>query len=122
MTSDVELRSQRKITAAFINSAPVEIILTPREMQKTSTGGRKYTEQPPRLPQTFKIVEHTSSASSTRVPGGEEQETEFTLVGYHDAQIGALDIFTLRGSQWEVTEVLWHNGWETRAEVTRFGR
>lgn len=123
ITDARELATQRELTRAFIDADFETLTLTPRVSGKTSTGGRGFTNQAPRLPQKFKIIENVSRAmTNTRVPGGEQHEEEFTLLGYWDAVIGVYDIFTLRGATWEVISIEWDNGYEQRAQVRRFGR
>ncbi len=123
IASQTELFVQRRNTAAFIAADPEEIVLTPRVQERTSTGGFKWVEQPPRAVQTFKIIErNTSAATITRVVGGEQHEVELTLLGHWDAVVGAHDIFEHRGARWEVLSVDHFNGYEQRAQVIRYGR
>lgn len=118
-----ELAAQRRLTAAFIAADPETVVLIPRISQKTTAGGRTWVEQPPRVSQQFKVVERVSGAAiETHVIGGQQREEEMTLLGSWDAVIEARDIFTLRGSDWEVIEVQWDNGYERRAAVRRYGR
>lgn len=112
---------QRQLTAAFIEADFEMITLIPRELDKTSTGGKNFIEQPPREPQKFHIIEK-GGAKDGRVAGGTQHEEEFTLLGNWDALIGKHDVFTLRGNRWEVVKVEWGNGYEQRALVLRYGR
>lgn len=119
-----ELHVNRRNTDAFIQSNPHTIALVPRTKVKTPTGGTTWQEGRPRQAQIFRMVENggTALAAGTgRVPGGSMTESDFVLLGSHDAVIGEHDIFKYRGDQWEVVELLWHNGYETRARVRRYG-
>lgn len=123
ITNPVELAAQIAMTAAFIDADPETITLIPRTSQKTAAGGRVWVEGTPRTPQTFKVTERVSTARiENRVPGGEQREDDMVLIGLPDAVIEAKDIFSLRGSEWEVIEVQWDNGYEKRASVRRYGR
>lgn len=123
ITDPLELSTQRELTRAFIAADSETIVLIPRIMEKTSTGGRALVEQPAREPQDFKVIENVSRArSDTRVGGGEQHEEEFTILGNWDAVIGVHDIFTLRSAEWQVISVEWNNGYEQRAQVRRYGR
>jgi hypothetical protein len=57
-----------------------------------------------------------------RVIGGVEHVIEMTLLGNWDAVIGEHDIFTHRGSEWEILALDFFNGYEQRASVIRYGR
>lgn len=119
----VELETQRALTAAFIAADPETITLTPRLSVRTTGGGRVWQEQAPRTPQDFKVVQRVSGAATdTRVPGGEQREEEFMLVGHWDAVIEPEDVFDYRGGSWQVLEIEWDNGYEKRAQVRRYGR
>lgn len=121
MTS--ELAVQRKITAAFIAAKFSMIALTPYVQQKTTTGGRQGIAQTPREPQRFHIIERVSTArSETHVPGGLQNEQEFTLLGNWDAVVEVHDRFTLEGNDWEVIAIDHNNGYERRAAVRRYGK
>lgn len=122
-SNPTELAVDRRNTAAFIAADPTVILLTPRVRTKTGTGGYTWTEQPPRRPQTFKIVESNSRArTDVRVIGGVSHQVEFTLLGHWDAVIGENDIFTHEGAEWEVLALDYFNGYEQRASVVRYGR
>lgn len=123
ITNASELATQRRITTAFIAADPETIVLIPREQTRTTTGGFVWTELTPRDPQDFKVIERVSgAATNNHVPGGQQHENEFTILGEHDVAIGVHDVFDLRGSRWEVAEVDWDNGYERRAAVIRYGR
>ena len=117
-----ELAAQIRMTHAFVDADFEWITLIPRKQVRSSTGGLKWEEQAPREPQKFHITERVSNAMmDNRVAGGTQDEEEMTIVGYEDAVLAAHDIFTLRGSQWELKSVSWFNGYEQRAQVIRYG-
>lgn len=117
-----ELTIQRKLTKSFIDTQPVSIVLTPRSLEKQSTGGKKWVEDTPRSPQTLRLIEPSSSGPDpVRTADGIEREVEFILLGEHDAIIGQNDIFEYGGLSWEVVQLMHFNGWERRATVCRFG-
>ena|SRR5690348_10059637 len=123
MRSPAELRAQREVTRAFVDANYELITLIPRVETRTATGGREWTEGTPRTPQRFHIIErNTNARTDTRVPGGEQDEEEYTLLGYWDAQVAVGDTFTLDGRTWRVQPMDFENGYERRAAVIRFGR
>ena len=123
ISNPVELAAQRAVTAAFIGADFETIILIPREKAKTTTGGHTWTELPPRDPQDFKLSEVVSRArTEDKVPGGEQAEAEFMLIGLWNAVIGDRDVFDHEGARFEVIDIEPDNGYERRATVRRYGR
>lgn len=123
ITDPTELAVQRALTAAFVDANFETIVLTPRTRVKTTTGGIKFTDQAPRAPQRFHVVETNSRAAvNPRVQGGSQDETQFSLVGYWDAQVAVHDRFVWNGEECEVAAVELFNGYEQRAVVNRYGR
>lgn len=122
ITNPLELATQRELTRVFIEQDFEWLTLIPRVHVKTTTGGYVFQEQPPRAPQMFKIIENMSVArTSLRVPAGTQRKEEFTLLGKWDSLIAVNDIFTFRGTQWEVVDQVWDNGYERRAQAIQYG-
>ncbi len=112
-------------TKAFIDVRPSEIILTPRDRVKTTGGGWKYEERPPRAPQTFRIIElgMTTTPPILTLTDGKQREAEFWLLGEWDAAVEVDDIWTAAdGRVWRVGDIIRDNGYETRALVTERGK
>jgi hypothetical protein len=122
ITNPLELATQRELTRVFIEQDFEWLTLVPRVQMKTTTGGYVFQEQPPRTPQMFKIIENISlSRTNLRVQAGTQRKEEFTILGKWDALIEVNDIFTLRGTQWEVVDPVWNNGYERRAQAIQYG-
>lgn len=122
ITNPLELATQRELTRVFIEQDFEWLTLTPRVQVKTATGGYVFQGQPSRAPQMFKIIENMSVArTSLRVPAGTQRKEEFTLLGKWDSLIAVNDIFTFRGTQWEVVDQVWDNGYERRAQAIQYG-
>lgn len=121
ITNAAELAAQRRITADFIDRDYDMVTLTPRTQARSTTGGFTWTNGVPRAPQKFHFIERVSNAQPrTRVVGGEQREEDVTLLGLWDAQIVVHDIFTLKGTDWEVVAVH-DNDYEIRATVIHYG-
>lgn len=116
-----DLSVQRKLTAAFIATQPVELVLTPRVRERQPTGGTKWVEQTPRPPQTLRLVEPGGYPAPVRTADGKERVVEYMLLGMPEDTIGVYDVFEAFGDRWEVVFLYHENGWETRAEVARHG-
>lgn len=117
-----DLGVQRRLTAAFIQTAPESVELVPRAQVKQPSGGLKWVEQPPRAAQTMRFVEPPNPNDPVRTADGTERVVQFLLVAEHDAQIGVYDVFeTPDGRWWEVVQLVHFNGWERRAMVARHG-
>jgi len=116
--------ANRKVTSAFIAANPVTITLTPRTWAKKPAGGRVLEEQAPRDPQVMTLVEQTGLAGQpqpTRTVDGVERKVEFMLIGEWDAKMARNDVFSYQGKDWEIIDLYYDNGYETRALVSARG-
>lgn len=127
MTSDAELKVNRRNTAEFIDVTPVAIVLTPQRQVRTPTGGFAIASDPARAPQTFRIIDLTTGYATERLPpqrtiDGIERSAEFMLLGNWDVSIARYDTWTdANMNRWEITSVYPNNGYERRAVVVRHG-
>lgn len=124
-TPSLELTVQRKLTKAFIDTKPIELVLRPRVRAETPSGGFRWEDGQPRPAQTLRIVEPSTHVNLAPEPrrtnDGEQRKIEFLLLGEWDAVIGQDDTFTYQGREWQVVELAYDNGWEQRASVARYG-
>lgn len=119
-----ELKYHRLNTTAFIAVKPETIVLVPRLKVDTPAGGYKFEDQPPRDPQTFRIVEFGLSQTPPviELTDGSQRVAEFLLLGEHDAEVAIDDHWlAIDGRTWVVGEVVRDNQYETRALVTERG-
>lgn len=121
MNLSAEIRAQRKITAAFIATQPVEIALRPRTKVKKATGGYDWEEGDERDPQVLRLIEPPRPNDPVRTADGEQHDVEFILLGAHDAVIEEYDTFDHAGKPWTIVQIYHDNGWERRAAVARHG-
>lgn len=121
MNNDAELAIQQKLTKAFIDTQPVDLVLIPRQKIKQPSGGVKWDELEPRDPQTLRLVEPSGAPITVRTADGIERVVDFLLIGEIDAEIGLYDVFDHGGLRWEIGSLYHRNGWEIRAEVARHG-
>lgn len=122
----VELDVQRRLTAEFIRTQPVVLVLKPRVKGRTATGGFEWQNGVPRPAQTMRLIEAaTGQGLPAREPvvtaDGIARRVELMLLGEWDATIGLFDVFTHDGYDWEIVEMAHFNGWERRASVARHG-
>jgi hypothetical protein len=123
--SPEELEMQRINTEAFIRARPLTVQLIPRTQIVTGTGAR-WEEQPAR---PFQVVRLVELASQTDVGGGSEAGGDgfqhkgfFQMVMEWNAEVGLNDTWVDQyGIRFEVKNLLTFNGYERRAEVTRYG-
>jgi hypothetical protein len=118
-----ELEINRRITRAYINTRPEVLRLIPHREVPDGTGGTKRTALPPRRPQRFRFIE-TGASFQIGVRNSETGENRIenqTLLGCSDVEIEVGDEFQWNGDTWRVVEVMFPNGYETRATVTRNG-
>lgn len=120
----MDLTTNRRLTKAFIDHAPVTITLIPRAKVKKPAGGFAWEEQAPREPQVVTITEQSTVGGQPRptvTTDGLEREVEFILIAEHTAQIARSDVFTHQGKEWEVVDLYIDNGYEIRALVSARG-
>lgn len=122
----IELAAQRRITKAFIDAHPVQVVLIPRVPTKTGTG-TKLVDQTPRSVQTVRLIDQSGGGGTT--PGvittldGQQRKVEFQMLGTYDADFGLYDYWLdSQGVRLEVAELLPANGYEQRAQVVRYGQ
>lgn len=116
-----EIDIQRKLTLAFIDTAPVMINLVPRVRAKQPAGGFSFQDQTPRGPQRMRLVEPSGLPILLTGSDGVQREMEMILLGRWDCDLEKYDIFDFGGRAYEVAQLYFPNGWEQRAEVIRFG-
>jgi hypothetical protein len=117
-----EIDIQRRITLAFIDTAPVILTLIPRVRAKQPTGGFAFQELSPRVPQKMRLIEPLGSLPIMLTGSdGVQRELEMILLGRWDCDLEKYDVFQYSGRSFEVAQLYHFNGWEQRAEVIRFG-
>lgn len=116
-----ELDIQRRATTAFIAARPSLIALRPRAKVKSGSGVR-WTDLAARPAQVVRLIEVTAGAGPIRTADGAQNQDAFQLLVEWDGSVGPNDYWVdSDGIRWEVTDILPHNGYEIRAEVTRLG-
>lgn len=108
------------MTAAFINTRPVDVVLTPYALAGDGQGGKKKTASPPRPPQRVRFVEEALGRRVTEI--GEQYVQAATILALPDAVIAIDDEFLALGGLWRVDEIQFPNEYEIRATVLRYGR
>ena len=112
----------RQLTLAFIETMPVNLVLTPHTYVKTDAGGTVATPGSPKGVQRLRFVElDTRPNDPVRTQDGIERRADFILLGSWDADIAVNDTLTYDGDDFTVIEMYYDNGWETRAKVARHG-
>jgi hypothetical protein len=116
-----EIDLQRRTTERFIAARPSLLSLIPRAEVKSGSGVR-WTNLAARASQVCRLIEVAAGAGPIRTADGSQQQDSFQLLLPWDGSVGRHDYWTdSDGIRWEVTDILPHNGYEIRAEVTRFG-
>lgn len=120
----MNLTVNRRLTKAFIDQNPVEIVMTPRHRERTAAGGFQWVDHRPRSPQVMTLIETGGVGGIPRptiTQDGIDRVIEFQLLAEHDARMERYDVFEHDGKEWEVVELYHDNGYERRANVTRRG-
>lgn len=115
-----ELRVQIAVTAAYINTRPVDVVLVPQTFVGDGSGGKKKTPGPPRPPQRVRFIEDGGTTRRTEI--GSQYVQAATLLCLPEMAIAVNDEFTWDGSTWRVDSLEFPNEWSVRASVLRYGR
>lgn len=125
MASANELAYQRRNTKAFIDANSIELALIPRVRENTGSGS-KLVDQAQREVQTLRLIDQTRTTGpepgTVLAADGKQRKAEFQLLGEHDAVIGVYDYWIdSSGIKYEVSNLIYRNGYEVRAQVIRYG-
>jgi len=120
-----ELRIQKRNTAAFIAANSSQIQLIPRSKVNTGSGSR-WTDEVPRPVQTFRLINQTRpngpEPGTVLAVDGKQRKAEFQLLGEVGVVLGANDYWIDdAGIRFEVTNQIYSNNYEVRAQVIRYG-
>ena len=121
----VELKMHIKNTQAFIDERPTTVILVPQTETRKEGGATKTVAGPPRISQTFRIIETSMIADDQHLQQseGKVRRQPSWLLGMPDVEIAIDDSWLdVNGRRWRVTEIMPPNGYETRAVVEEVGR
>jgi hypothetical protein len=118
----LELAVLRDQTDWFIGARPIDLILTPVQVQRTANGGFHVINLAPRLPQRMRLISMSADQRPTITEDGIEREIDLTLLGRWDAQVDIGDWWRDgEGLYYEIMEMVPYNGYEVRALVTKRG-
>lgn len=116
-----ELAIQREMTRAFINTDPVDVVLTRRERISNDSGGYVLAFPSPLPSQRVKFIPQQDVALRGDTSDGTLAEQRYVLLGVYDADFKQDDEFTLNGRRYRIGNVKEPNGYERKAEVTHLG-
>lgn len=125
MSRELELRIQRKNTAAFIAANPTSLVLFRQQKVRTKAGGYEMVTAP--LPaQTVRIITQTEQSAYTQQTDGQVRLADYVLLTAWDADIRKDDTWTAPGEDgkvrtWVVGDVTRSNEYERTAPVTERG-
>lgn len=117
--STVAERTHEKITEAFIDDNPADIVLTRRKRVQTTAGGFVWVDVDPLLAQKGRMVFSSNKGDNlTRtLPEGQVVDVTATLVFAADADVQRGDKFTYEGTDWVVGSVARTPKWRISCEV-----
>jgi hypothetical protein len=122
ISDDDELTAQIANTFEFIEADPIVVTLIPRVRENTATGAR-FTDQPPRDPQRFKLISQSGLVSGSGRPtvtiDGVDRVIEFVLMGMPDVVVARYDYWVQSGQRFEVLEIQPTPEYEVKALVER---
>jgi len=121
----LELSIHIENTAAYIGYKPTVVTLTPETRTPTPSGGYKTSDLPPRLPQTFRVIELGANVTPPilTLTDGKQRSPEFLLLALPTADVAVDDHWTASdGREWSVGDIVRDNLYEIRALVVERGR
>lgn len=122
--STAELNVNRLNTRAFIAANPTLLSLTPRTPVRDGEGQRMIPGVP-RVAQVARLIDQGTVGAGGDVStaqDGFQRKVGYQLLLPHDGVVGLYDYWVdAAGVRWEVNSLLPYNGYEVRAEVTRYG-
>jgi hypothetical protein len=120
-----EIRINRKLTKAFIDSDPTQLELVPTEETRTASGATVAVDLDPRPVQTFRLIPMASTERpvTSGQSGGQQRRYDFTLLGEWNCEMQEGDHWTDEvGQKWLIDSVVSNNGYERKGMVTSYGR
>lgn len=120
----VEMDIHRKNTTAFIAVKPSVIELIPQIKVRKPGGGFTLQQMPPRVAQTFRIIElgAVQTPQVLNLTDGKQREAQFWLLGEFSAQMATGDFWMGEdGRYWEIGDIVRGNGYEQRGIVAERG-
>lgn len=111
-----------KQTEAFINEAPVDIVIHRRSKEDTPSGGWRWVDEPDLAPQTVrKVGSYISGATSREVSrtttDGKVVVPTNIVIGLPDWDVQIGDTFDIDGNSHEVVWISTLPPWRKAAEV-----
>lgn len=110
-----------RITEAFIEENPVDVILTERRRVATTSGGYRWEEVGPRSPQKARLIIPDAAGSVRHTEEGRVVLVEGILVLKRNAQVEIGDLWKRSDSVWEVFSIGRVQNWSVNAEMKRYG-
>jgi hypothetical protein len=95
MISPGELKSQRKLTYAFIAADAIEVTLVRRTRTPDGAGGIETGPPVEQEPQRFRLLPQEDGATARTNADGESATPEYMLQGYWDCNMERFDEFVL---------------------------
>jgi hypothetical protein len=121
MESAKELVVLKANTERFIQRDPTDIVLIPRT-EVWVAGSKRFSNEPPRVSQTFKVIWGGSTGVTTTIDGT-TRRFDFVIVGASDATVEIGDHWStgagLQDNQ--VDYVFPFNGYEVKAGGNSYG-
>lgn len=121
MISPAELAVHRALTKAFVDADATPIRLWRSEWISDGAGGEQRQDPEALDPQQLRLQPRTDGGNPRTTADGEQAIPNYTLIGYHTADIKRWDTFTVNGRRYEVAFVYENQQYEVKAEVFSHG-
>ena len=112
-----ELSIQRRLTAEFIKSDSVDVVLYRSAPVADGKGGTVKGSPAPLPEQCMRLIPLGDGATERFTANGQAVQPQYMLMGSYDADMQRFDSFTLDGVRYEVVFVNQNRQYETKGEV-----
>lgn len=121
MLTPGEAAIQRILTRAFIAADANSVVLEPNKREPNGSGGYVLSAQPPRSPQTVRLIPITTTAFERETLDGKTVTPQFVLMAEATAAVERGDRFVLNGKRHEVVHVQEKRDYQTKGETVLLG-
>lgn len=112
-----ELAIQTTMTEAFILADAEQVVFSRRTKLVDGSGGFTFTTAPLANAQTVRLIPASDKVTEVITQDGQRARPQYTLIGMPTLDIKKYDLFTWRGSTWEVVEVHMKPDYEKKGDV-----
>jgi len=122
MTISAELRTQRRLTAEFIEADPLELQIMRATRTPNGSGGYKTAAPAPVGGlQRLRLIPLQDGSTERYDANGKQVFPQYMLMGPFDADLQRWDYFELNGDRYQIVFINRNRSYQTKGEVAYLG-